>query len=135
MSEGRVEAFVEIGSCAGIEAVDDVSGGVIVLGFYRKGVATLLTYAEALALGRVLRRIAFAIRRVRMAAANKGNTHEREIIEVVDSETIAALEHTPYGTFTLQFCQRGLSLDLTYEEAAALGVVVEKVVEYVKTKR
>ncbi len=51
------DQFVDIGIHDGIEATDDVQGSVILLGFYRKGVAVMLTYAEALALGRVLRKL------------------------------------------------------------------------------
>ena len=58
MPEGCCERFVDLVSCEGIEATDDVRGGVVMLAFCRKGVAILLTYAEALALGRVLRRLA-----------------------------------------------------------------------------
>lgn len=49
--------FLDLASCKGIEATDDVRGRVVMLAFCRKGVAVLLTYAEVLALGRVLRRL------------------------------------------------------------------------------
>lgn len=53
--------LVEIAACGGVVATDDVRGRVVMLGFHQKGVAVLLTYDEALALGRVLRRLAQGI--------------------------------------------------------------------------
>lgn len=38
---------LRIEACEGIKATDDPSGRAIMLGFYRKGVAVLLTYDEA----------------------------------------------------------------------------------------
>lgn len=58
MFKQRPEDFVTIATVSGIVATDDVHGRVIMLGFYRKGVVLLLTYDEALALGRVLMKVA-----------------------------------------------------------------------------
>jgi len=60
VSSGCSHEFVDVASCEGIEATDDAKGRVIMLAFCRKGAAVLLTYAEALALERVLRRLADA---------------------------------------------------------------------------
>jgi hypothetical protein len=67
--------------------------------------------------------------------SSKEHAHEHEFVEIVDSETITAFELVPHGIITLQLHERGLSLDLTYKEAAALGVVMERVVEHVNARR
>lgn len=56
-------------------------------------------------------------------------------MEAVDAEAITTFEKAPHGIITLQLHQRGFSLDLTYEEAAALGQVTGKVVEPVNTQQ
>ncbi|MBI2172395.1 MAG: hypothetical protein HYU30_10360 [Chloroflexi bacterium] len=53
----------EIVACDGVVATDDPNGRVIMLGFYRTGVAVLLTYDEVLALGRVLSKVAQTTRK------------------------------------------------------------------------
>jgi len=56
------DLIVDLAACDGIEATDDAEGEVIMLGFYQKGVAVILTYNEALALGRVLSKMGRATR-------------------------------------------------------------------------
>ena len=70
-----------------------------------------------------------------MAASHEEHAHENRFIEIVDSETITAFEQSPHGIITLQLHQRGFSLELTFEEVAALGKVMEKVVHYVNARR
>ena len=70
-----------------------------------------------------------------MDTEDDNHAHAHEFVEIIDSETITAFEHSPHGIVTLQLHQRGLSLDLTHEEAVALGMVMERVVEHVKAKR
>lgn len=69
-----------------------------------------------------------------MASGHEDHAHEHEFMEIIDSETITAFEGVPHGIITLQLHQRGLSIDLTYEEAMALEIVIKKVVEYINTK-
>ena len=70
-----------------------------------------------------------------MATGHEEHAHEHEFVEIIDSETITAFEQSPHGIITLQLHQRGFSLELSYQEAIALGVVMEKVVEHVNAKR
>ena len=70
-----------------------------------------------------------------MTTGHEEHAHEHEFVEIFDAETITALEQVPHGIITLQLHQRGLSLDLTYEEAAALGTVMERVVEHVNAQQ
>ena len=70
-----------------------------------------------------------------MVTENDNHAHEHEFVEIVDDETITAFEQSPHGIVTLQLHQRGLSMDLTYDEAVALGTVMERVVKHVKTKQ
>lgn len=70
-----------------------------------------------------------------MATGHEGHAHEHEFVEIVDAATITAFEQAPHGIITLQLHQRGFALELTYEEVAALGAVMERVVEYVKARQ
>jgi len=70
-----------------------------------------------------------------MATGHEEHAHEHEFVEIVDSQTITAFEESPHGIVTLRLHQRGFSLDLTSEEALALGTVMEEVVKYVKAKQ
>lgn len=70
-----------------------------------------------------------------MAPEHEEHAHGHEFVEIMDSKTITAFEQSPHGIITLQLHQRGFSLDLSYQEAIALGVVMEKVVEHVNAKR
>lgn len=63
MSRETTGKDVEFTACDGIAATVDIRDRVILLGFYGKGVADLLTYDKALALGRVLSRMAQATTR------------------------------------------------------------------------
>lgn len=69
-----------------------------------------------------------------MTTGHEEHAHEHEFVEIIVAETITAFEQAPHGIITLQLRQRGLSLDMTYEEASASGTVMERVVEYVNAK-
>ena len=70
-----------------------------------------------------------------MTTGHEEHAHEHEFVEIFDAETITALEQVPHGIITLQLHQRGFSLDMTYQEAMALGRVMEKVVAHVNAKQ
>lgn len=70
-----------------------------------------------------------------MTTEHEEHAHQHALVEIIDSETITAFEQVPHGIITLQLHERGLSLDLSYEQAIALGTVMGKVVEYVNTKQ
>jgi len=70
-----------------------------------------------------------------MSTSHEGHAHEHEFVEIIDSETMTAFEQRPHRIITLQLHERGLSLDLSYHEAVALGMVMEKLVEYVNSKQ
>lgn len=55
MAQEIAAGFEEIEVQGGVAVTDDAPGRVIMLEFRQKGVAVLLTYPEALALGRALR--------------------------------------------------------------------------------
>ena len=70
-----------------------------------------------------------------MTTEPEAHAHAHQVVEIVEAETITAFEQVPHGIITLQLHQRGFSLELTYEEATALGMVMEKVVDHVNVKR
>ena len=70
-----------------------------------------------------------------MATGREEHAREHEFVEIIDSETITAFEQSPHGIITLQLHQRGFSLDLSYQGAFALGVMMEKEVKHVNAKR
>lgn len=70
-----------------------------------------------------------------MTTGHEEHAHEHEFVEIIDSETITAFEQSPHGIITLQLHQRGFSLDLSYDDAIALAMVMGKVVEHVNAKR
>ncbi|MBI2172394.1 MAG: hypothetical protein HYU30_10355 [Chloroflexi bacterium] len=69
-----------------------------------------------------------------MTTGHEEHTHEHEFVEIFDAETIIAFEQAPHEIITVRLHERGFSLDLTYEEAAALGTVMERVVEHLKRR-
>lgn len=69
-----------------------------------------------------------------MATGHEEHAHEHAFVDIVESDTITAFEQSPHGVITLQWFRRGVSLDLTYDDAVELGMVMEKVVEHVYGK-
>ena len=70
-----------------------------------------------------------------MATGHEEHSHEHRIVEIIETDTIAAFEQSPHPIITLELRQRGFSLDLTYQEVVVLAEVMEKVVEHVNAKR
>jgi len=70
-----------------------------------------------------------------MTTGHEEHAHEHVFAEIIDTDTITAYEQLPHGIITLRLHQRGFALELTYEEAAALGSVMEKVVEHVNAQQ
>jgi len=74
------------------------------------------------------------MKEVEVATGHEEHAHEHGIVEIIDSETITAVEQIPHGIITLQLHDRGMALDLTSEEALALGTVMERVVQHLLAK-
>ncbi len=62
--------------------------------------------------------------------APEEHTHEHEFIDIAESETIFAYAEAIHEVVTLQFNQRGIALNLSYEEALELAEVMLAVKEH-----
>jgi hypothetical protein len=61
--------------------------------------------------------------------------HEHIYLNIVHSENITAYEELVHQVITLEFGDRGISLDLSVEEAEELGHVVAEIMRYLERKR
>ncbi len=62
--------------------------------------------------------------------APEEHAHEHEYIDIVESETVFAYAEAIHEVVTLQFNQRGIALNLGYEEALELAKVMQAVKEH-----
>ncbi len=62
--------------------------------------------------------------------AAEEHTHEHEYIDIAESETVFAYAEAIHEVVTLQFNQRGIALNLSYEEALELVEVMQAVKEH-----
>ena len=58
------------------------------------------------------------------------HAHDHEVVDIVESDTIFAYAETIHEVVTLQFNQRGIALNLSYEEALELTEVMRAVKEH-----
>lgn len=63
------------------------------------------------------------------------NEHEHVYVNIVHSENISAFEELTHQVLTLEFQDRGLSLDFSLEEAEELGHVLAEIMRYIEKKR
>lgn len=61
--------------------------------------------------------------------------HEHEYRPIIDTENLSAYDEIVHSVITLEFSDRGLALDLSYEEAEELGETLAAIVEYVRRKQ
>jgi hypothetical protein len=62
--------------------------------------------------------------------APEEHAHDHEFVDIIESETIFAYAEAVHEVITLQFNQRGIALNLAYEEALELGKVMQAVKEH-----
>lgn len=60
--------------------------------------------------------------------------HEHEYINIAQSHSVSAYEETVHQVVSLEFHDRGLTLDFSAEEARELGRVLAEVVRYLESK-
>ncbi len=60
--------------------------------------------------------------------------HEHEYIDIVQSSIISAYEEVVHQVITLEFHERGLTLDFTYEELGQLSQAISEVAAYIGRK-
>ncbi len=61
--------------------------------------------------------------------------HEHTYINIAQTPNLSAYEEQAHEVVTLEFHDRGLTLDFSSEEAEELGRVLAEVVNYLKRKR
>lgn len=61
--------------------------------------------------------------------------HEHEYTNIAQTPNLSAYEELVHQVITLEFHDRGLTLDFSYEEAEELGKVVTDIVNYLIRKR
>ena len=61
--------------------------------------------------------------------------HEHDYRQIAETESLSAYDEMVHSVITLEFHDRGLALDLSYEEAEELGATVAAIVEYVRRKQ
>jgi hypothetical protein len=61
--------------------------------------------------------------------------HEHEYANIAQTPNLSAYEELVHQVITLEFHDRGLSLDFSYEEAEELGQVLADIVSYLSRKR
>ena len=59
------------------------------------------------------------------------HNHEHDYVEIVESETISAYAEAIHEVVTLQLNQRGIALNLSYEEALELTKTMEAVQNHI----
>jgi hypothetical protein len=60
--------------------------------------------------------------------------HEHEYINIAQSHSVSAYEETVHQVISLEFHDRGLTLDFSADEARELGRVLAEVVKYLESK-
>ena len=70
-----------------------------------------------------------------MASSHDEHAHEHQIIEIADSDNVTAFEQAPDGIVVLQLHERGFMMELSFDEALELGVVMARVVEHASSGR
>ena len=70
-----------------------------------------------------------------MASRHDEHAHEHQIVEIADSGNVTAFEQPPDGVIVLQLHERGFMMELSFDEALELGMVMKKVVDHVSSAR
>lgn len=58
--------------------------------------------------------------------------HDHSFVEVVDSDFVFVYDQVPHQVLTMRLNERGVAVELTYEEALALAEAMEQVARYVQ---
>jgi|SRR5690348_13434655 hypothetical protein len=61
--------------------------------------------------------------------------HEHEYANIAQTPNLSAYEELVHQVITLEFHDRGLTLDFSYEEAEELGQVLADIINYLSRKR
>jgi hypothetical protein len=61
--------------------------------------------------------------------------HEHEYLNIAQSRNVSAYEEAVHQVISLEFHDRGLTLDFSAEEARELGLVLAEVVRYLESKQ
>ncbi len=61
--------------------------------------------------------------------------HEHEYINIAQGRNVSAYEEGVHQVISLEFHDRGLTLDFSAEEARELGLVLAEVVRYLESKQ
>ena len=61
--------------------------------------------------------------------------HDHDFVEVVDSEQVFVYDQVPHQVLTLRLNERGFAVELTYDEALALGEAMAQVAAYIKDQQ
>src|SRR5262245_30898300 len=61
--------------------------------------------------------------------------HEHEYANIAQTPNLSAYEELVHQVITLEFHDRGLTLDFSYEEAEELGQVLADIISYLSRKR
>lgn len=67
-----------------------------------------------------------------MADQHEEHDHEHSFVEVVDSELVFIYDQVPHQVLTMRLNERGVAVELTYDEALALAEAFEQVARYVQ---
>ncbi|GEM_PF-4683339 len=58
--------------------------------------------------------------------------HEHDFVEVADTDVAFVYDQVPHQVLTLRLNERGVAIELSYDEALALAEVFEQVAKYVQ---
>lgn len=58
--------------------------------------------------------------------------HEHSFVEVADTEIAFIYDQVPHQVLTLRLNERGVAIELTYDEALALAEAMEQAVRYIQ---
>lgn len=58
--------------------------------------------------------------------------HEHSFVEVADTEVAFIYDQVPHQVLTLRLNDRGVSIELSYDEAIALSEALDQVVQYIQ---
>jgi len=65
-------------------------------------------------------------------AEHEEHDNEHSFVEVVDSDVVFIYDQVPHQVLTMRLNERGVAVELIYDEALALAEAFEQVVRYVQ---
>jgi len=68
-------------------------------------------------------------------AENDEHPHEHAYVPIVSAEPLSAYEEAVHRVITIEFLDRGLSLNLDYDEALQLAAVTQQIAEYIQRRQ